>query len=121
MCILCHQRNPEINIQQLKNGILNPHFEEWNTTSLSHVLLSIRGLDGAEGHKLGKKLAEMFYEWYGGWSKGLWQHFTTYFPPHGCEEFPKYSEIRKMIDNAELYYLMNKHMTREQMIADIMH
>lgn len=120
MCIHCHQRqDPNIIIQQLKAGILNPQFEKWNTTSLSHVLLSIRGLDGDEGHATGLILADMFCKWYGGWSNGLWEYFMTYSPPYGIEAFPKYSEIKKMIDNAKIYYENNKHLKREEMINDM--
>lgn len=103
MCKNCHIKlSNNFVIEQIKESIENPHFEQWNTTSIDYMLLSLRGLNGEEAHNLSKILIEMFYEWYLGSTQGLWQNFYQY--KTGLFPFPHSKELRKMIDDAEEFY-----------------
>lgn len=115
MCLRCHMSmSPETAVKSLKKYIENPRFEKWTTTSFHHILLHIRGLDGDEAHDLACQLIEMFFNWYLGWSNGLWQMFYSYNPCLGT--FPHSDEMRKMVNEAKQFYQEYKGKTREEMI-----
>ena len=114
MCGQCHQAlSDETVIQQWKEALENPRFERWNTTSFSHLLITIRGANGEEAHKLGVELGEKFYKWFVGPSEGLWEYFVSYHPQFGLEPFPSIQEVRKELDDAFTFYKTtgqyNKH------------
>lgn len=114
MCGQCHQAlSDETVIQQWKEALENPRFERWNTTSFSHLLITIRGANGEEAHKLGVELGEKFYKWFVGPSEGLWEYFGPYHPQFGLEPFPSIQEVRKKLDDAFSFYKTtgqyNKH------------
>lgn len=120
MCLYCHLgETSESSVRSLRNALENPEFEIWNTTSLSHVLLAVRGLDGSEAHELGCQLIEQFYDWFLGKTNGYWEYFTNYFPSHGFEPFPTIKEIRQMIDEAYEFYEKHHDKTRDEMIQEL--
>lgn len=102
MCGQCHQAlSDETVIQQWKEALENPEFEKWNLTSFNHVLITIRGANGEEGHKLGVQLGEKFYNWFVGYW-GLWEYFGAY------QSFPSIQQVREQLDTACDYYKQNK-------------
>ena len=115
MCLQCHSQGSTV--EELKEILENPEFERWNTTSLGHILLSIHGLDGDAVHDLANQLAEKFYTWYLGNTRGIWQKFSRYTPPHGLDPFPHSTIIRKSIVDANAFYELYKNKTREEMIT----
>ena len=56
--------NEEV-IKQLKEILDDKfHFEKWNTTSVSHIIIALTGHNGSEGKKLSIKIFENFLSWY---------------------------------------------------------
>ena len=122
----------------LKSALNKGEYDEWNTTSLSHILLSIRGLDmetscphvpsgpadglrthsssDDEAHRFTNLLAENFLNWYRGRSYGCWEYFYRYTPRTGLEPFPSSTKIRAMITEANKFYTENKDKTRDEKI-----
>lgn len=119
MCLQCHMTmtTPEYNEQILKDCLQNPNFQEWNTTSFAHILLSIRGLDGPICHQLASELIEKFYKWYLGKTNGYWEYFGKYYPPQGLTSFIPIKRTREMIDDAYIFYdiYKNENKTREEL------
>lgn len=118
MCLQCHTTFKDDNgvVTDLQELIKNPQFEEWNTTSLHHVLLMIKGVNGKVAHELAIELAEMFYSWFMGKTRGIWQLFSEYEPPCGVEPFPHSTDIRIMIDDSIQFYRSHIDKTREELI-----
>lgn len=116
MCYTCHMGlSDEIVISQLKCELDDPKFEDYNTTSLNHILLCIFGFNGEEAHNLANELAERFYEWFLGKTYGIWQYFYLYKP--GSEVFPHSNQIRSDIIKANEFYDDNKNKTKEALIT----
>lgn len=65
MCNQCHQhlRKDEI-LRQLKEGLENPQYEQWNKTSVNHIFISLSNYDGQECKNLAKQNLEGFLKWY---------------------------------------------------------
>lgn len=117
MCLQCHMVvTPDSAVEELKRTLDDCKFDEWNTTSLSHILLAVRGLDGPKAHELANELAEKFYKWFVGNSWGMWQLFYSYQPRTGLEPFPSSSKIREMIDDANSFYAQHKDKSKEEKI-----
>ena len=101
MCELCHSKlSDETVLGQLTHSLKNPNFDQWNTTSLGHVLISASGKNGEEARKVAIQLAEEFYKWYVGPSNGIWELFGAYRPHSGLVAFPPIKEVRRLIDEA---------------------
>lgn len=65
MCRKCHSGlSNETVISQFKEELSNPKFEEWNTTSLHHLLIVLEGENGCEARDIALKLSEKFFWWY---------------------------------------------------------
>ena len=64
MCWMCHQNmSDEVVRQQLRSSLENPRYEVWNSTSLSHLMISLMGANGYEASELAYKLYEGFISW----------------------------------------------------------
>ena len=62
MCGKCHKGlSDERIIEELKTD--DKKFEEWNTTSLNHMLLIIQGCNGREAAELAYPIAKEYMEW----------------------------------------------------------
>jgi len=108
MCGQCHEGlSDKTVIQQLKDTLENPQFEKWNLTSFNHILITIRGANGGEGHKLGVELGEKFYKWFVGYG-GLWEYFGAYQPSGGLLPFPSIQQVREDLDAARDFYNQNR-------------
>lgn len=105
MCRQCHMHLPDdVVLDQLLETFDNPQYKLWNTTSLSHILIAVEGCNGSKVHKIALIIVEGFYEWYLGYSNGMWQNFYCYMPKYGYEPFPHSTIIRKMIDDSVEVY-----------------
>ena len=114
MCRECHMhQSDDIVLEQMLDSLKKPHYKLWNTTSFSHILITVEGCNGEDVHKIALIVAEGFYEWYLGYSHGLWQYFYKYKPKYGFECFPHANEIRKMIDDSVQVY-KNRHRKEKQ-------
>ena len=64
MCILCHFKFTSEEIRsQLEPSLTDPKFEVWNSTSVSHILLSTTGLDGPQAKEISQTLLERYIAW----------------------------------------------------------
>ena len=66
MCYKCHGISTESTKKGLQE-IINydyKQFDQWNTTSVHHVLISMTGHDGDECQILSIKVLEKFIKWY---------------------------------------------------------
>jgi len=48
---------------QLRVSLDDPHFDKWNTTSVSHAAIAATGHNGEKARELGLELLKMFIEW----------------------------------------------------------
>ncbi len=49
MCWNCHQGFPDnVILQQFQKSLINPKFEQWNTTSVNHTVIAGTGHNGLE-------------------------------------------------------------------------
>ena len=64
MCRKCHSRlSKEKIVNDLKRSLEDPHFEEWNSTSLAFLSYSLAGEDGEEAQTLARELLEKYQNW----------------------------------------------------------
>lgn len=118
MCFQCHTNLDDIAVkEQLETEIREKQFKRWNTTSFSHCLLAVMGLNGHDVHDTALTLVEMFYIWYNGVTCGAWEYVMTYNPSRGLEPFPRVADMRKQIDSAIQFYQSHKHLNRDELIA----
>ena len=61
----------------------------------------------------------MFYDWYLGLTNGYWQYFMNYWPKHSAIEFGSSASIRDMINQAKVFYSLNKGKPHEEIIAEL--
>lgn len=120
MCLQCHAGLSEADvIASLRDGIANPEYEKWNTTSFGHTLISVKGVDGLDAQALAKELIEGFYRWFLGRTWGLWQYFYRYNP---ClQYFPHSAVLRANIDEAESFYRTHEDLSREDIRKLVYH
>jgi hypothetical protein len=119
MCLQCHESlypDNDTLLIELNKYITYPQFSIWTTTSLSHILFTVSGLNGENCHDLGNEIVEMFYKWYLGKTNGLWQLFITCFPKNRVSPFPHSSKIREQINDANKFYNENKNRSRKEMV-----
>ena len=64
MCIPCHSHltNEQV-VLDLQNTLKNRKFDQWNTTSISHILLAGIGINGQEAKSLALQILHHFIEW----------------------------------------------------------
>jgi hypothetical protein len=64
MCWVCHQQQPlEETKRQYLETLKEPKFEVWNMTSMSHLMLSISGVDGYEISDIALELFKNYINW----------------------------------------------------------
>ncbi len=64
MCIQCHQGLSDAAVvQQIKEAFQYPHFEQWNTTSVSHMYIAYSGVNGREAQILAGQIIEKLIQW----------------------------------------------------------
>jgi len=64
MCFQCHMGLTDEQItRQLRVSLDDPHFDKWNTTSVSHVAIAGTGHNGEKARELGLELMQKFIEW----------------------------------------------------------
>lgn len=64
MCLSCHQGlSDDVIKQQLTDSLVNPKYEVWNSTSLSHIRISMTGINGKEVQEVATKLYEAYIQW----------------------------------------------------------
>jgi len=64
MCIMCHfSCSVEKTLEDLESEIKSPKFEVWNSASISHLLISITGIDGPRVKELALELMERYIVW----------------------------------------------------------
>ena len=80
MCYECHG-TPESTIADFKELITsnNYRFEEWNTTSVNHLIIAMSGHDGPEAKWLAIHIFKQFLNWYD-------TKKNNYFPKNGMEQ-----------------------------------
>lgn len=98
MCKECHEKmSPEEILRQIKdtlNVVSNnvAEFENWNTTSVSHLVITMSGQDGIEAKEIAVKLFEKFLNWY------EWRKWDEYFPKKGLENMYPKKCLRKLLE-----------------------
>ena len=64
MCIKCHQGIPDDQVlQMVKQSLIDPHFEKWNDTSISHLAIGATGYNGEEVRELSNRLINNYITW----------------------------------------------------------
>ena len=61
MCRQCHNNlsNEEV-LYQMKEAEIEPNFNEWNTSSVSHLLIIASGHNGKESSDIANKILDKF-------------------------------------------------------------
>lgn len=100
MCFECHTNisNDEI-INSLNAIIANPsdkEFEEWNTTSVSHIIQVSIGVNGEEARLLGIDVLKRFIKW-------RYTQPVNYLPKNGIELMYNVKDIENDLNYAETY------------------
>jgi hypothetical protein len=95
MCIKCYEpANTETALNDFKELLRKKEFGQWNTTSLSHLLLTITDkYTSLEVYNVVVELIEEFYMWY-------LMIGDDYIPSNGIERFPNKVVLRDIINNA---------------------
>ena len=107
MCFLCHQNlDNETLIEQLNTP---NKFEEWNTTSLSHLFIMALGYNGKEIKELALKNLDEFMVWYNS------QMWDEYMPTNGLEAMYARVDIQNFID-----FVRVTHYSKDE-LTDIFH
>lgn len=119
MCMQCHSFLSDTQVLAELNQSLNSEkeeFDQWNTTSVSHVLIAMSGHNGPVCKKVAIKLLQRFLNWYKKNKK------DNYYPRCGIEKmYPKkcYSSIIKIandnpdMEKKELLTLFSKEIEAE--------
>lgn len=64
MCLKCHSNMSDAGIlKQLSESLVEPKFDQWNTTSISHLCLAYIGVNGQEVSVIGKQLLDNYVSW----------------------------------------------------------
>jgi len=94
MCRNCHDNlSDEEILKQLNEFIKNPQFDEWNTTSVSHLLIEIeRNKD--ETKDICNKILDEFENY-------LKTKPYKYLPKNGVEPMVSINELKKLRNNDE--------------------
>lgn len=100
MCFECHKNisNDEI-INSLNAIIANPsdtEFEEWNTTSVSHIIQVSIGVNGKEARFLGINVLKRFIKW-------RYTQPVIYLPKNSIEIMYNVKDIENDLKYAESY------------------
>lgn len=65
MCLQCHNAMSDGEVRDsVEAELREPHFDQWNTTSLSHILIAACGRNGETVSKLAIELLDTFSKWY---------------------------------------------------------
>jgi hypothetical protein len=96
MCYSCHGTNPEETLKQLTEMFAkkNYEFENFNTTSVNHLIISMSGHDSKECQTLAIKIYKEFLNWYE-------TQENNYFPKHGMEQQYSYECLKNILSNIE--------------------
>lgn len=64
MCLHCHQQltNEEV-LRQMQGTLVDPKFNEWNETSINHLIITMLGYNGKECAAIAKEISENFLQW----------------------------------------------------------
>ncbi len=93
MCLQCHSKlSNQHMLKDLQQIMKNPKFDEWNSTSLSHLQLACAGANGHDCRNLAILILTNFLKWYK--SKKL----DCYFPRCGLERMPPKKEIQDILN-----------------------
>jgi len=105
MCIQCHQNlnNQEV-LKQLQAQLKNSQFEQWNSTSLSHIQLTCAGANGHECRILAISILIKFLQWY------EQKKLDCYFPSCGLERMPPKKEIQNVLNWMQSDEYKNLHL-----------
>ena len=94
MCRNCHDNIPDEEIlKQLKEAEKNPEFDEWNTTSVSHLLVEIEH-NKKETKDICNRILDDF-EIY------LQSKPYKYMPKNGLEPMVSVNELKRLRNNEE--------------------
>lgn len=64
MCRYCHQKISDKTIlETCHRALVDPKFDRWNTTSLSHMYITASGYNGKEAQELARQLLQNFIDW----------------------------------------------------------
>ena len=94
---------------------VNSHdFGEFNSTSISHLLITLSGYNGQEAHDLALPILNDYYNWYVGRSMGLWQLWNN--PRRRMFEMPYTWELRGWIDATEQLFQTHGHLCKPELL-----
>lgn len=94
MCRYCHNNlSDETILNELNECLKNPQFDEWNTSSVSHILVEIER-DRKETKDICNKILDNF-EIY------LRSKPYKYLPKNGLEPMVSINELKKLRNNEE--------------------
>ena len=88
MCLLCHQNMSDETIkQQILESLEDPKFEVWNSTSISHLTISLCGFNGYE-------VSDLSYR--------LFTNYISYLKDKG-EDITNLETLINMISNRSIF------------------
>ena len=94
MCRECHANlSDEEILKQLNECLEDPQFDEWNTTSVSHLLIEIE-LNKKETKDICNKILDKFEVY-------LKSKPYKYLPKNGLEPMVSVNELKKLRNNDE--------------------
>ena len=105
MCRSCHDSLSDAIIKkQLEDALIDPKFEVWNSTSLSHIMLAMSGYNGYEVSEIAQQ---------------LFRNMIEYLKSDG----PDAEDLNKIVDAvaADIQKCRDEGLTNEQLKEKVRH
>jgi hypothetical protein len=98
MCRRCHEQLTEGHaITDLQKVVAEPHFDNWNTTSVAHLFQFALGSHGPQSRVLSLEALCSFSNWY------EQNRYDGYMPSMGLEPMYRLGELKETIAWLESY------------------
>ena len=109
MCLQCHSKmSDQQMVEQLLSALKEPRYEQWNTTSINHMLITACGYNGLEARALSLRLLSGFLAWYR-------SQADRYLPSSGLEAMysvkylEEFERLLKQIDETKITDDVDQH------------
>lgn len=98
MCRKCHSNvSMDEAVRQMEGAMGEPHFDQWNSTSVGHLYMLALGSHELQGRVPALHLLDKFSRWYDSTQRDRYQ------PPFGLQPMMSKAELRASIDWLEGY------------------
>lgn len=93
MCLQCHEgvTNAEV-LNELHEIQKEPKFEQWNSTSVGHMLIACAGANDIEVRDLALLTMDEFLHWYAS------NRTDSYLPTCGMQAMPSINELKNQVN-----------------------